>query len=65
MDGGTIIDLHWFCSEDCWLESLDNDPPSNQYGVGGSADMPESQACGTCLAGLAGPEVLDDALDPA
>jgi hypothetical protein len=63
-EGGTIVDLRWFCSEDCWLESLDDDPPSEGYGWGGAAEMPDGQACGTCLAGSEDPGLLEDARLP-
>ncbi len=63
-EGGVIADLHWFCSEGCWLESLDDDPPSESYGWGGSAEMPDGQVCGTCLRSSEDPEFLEDASLP-
>ena len=49
---GRLLDLYRYCSEPCWLESLEDDPPNTVIEEGGplSADAEGLPAfsCSTC-----------------
>lgn len=59
LEGGLIVDVGYFCCEDCWRESLRDEPPSEDYPGGGSVDAGEVP-CAQCASGFGGPEVIDD-----